>query len=624
MRPLKLTIKNFRSFSEKQTFYFPNRAGFYFMTGINEAEPRLGSNGSGKSSVWKALCWVCYGRTSEGLKAGDVANWGAGKDAQVELEYEHDGLIWVAVITWSPNSWVLYSQGGDTYDLIKNEENNLLQSHLSLSFEAFRHSVLMAQGAPMFLDLPKAEKESLFSTIMNLDRWLDYSAKASLKASSISKEIEECDISAAELRGRLRELQTTDYSEDIARWQKEHLDVVESYDAEHKEKSAKLAGVRNTRGASVRNKAALESQISTTRLTREPILSKLQELRREADALWDKENEHQAQIALLLEQDKHLKDDTCSACMQSIPAEYRMRQLASIKAIKTRLDGMVRSIHADISANTAESAKLEDELHAIDDSLVKLGEELRTASRAVSDADADIQTITDALLRLELNAEQELRRPNPFQNRQDDLSNSIAAAQQELDDAIQTKESAEQSLSYFQYWVRGFKEVRLYLIAEAVRQLEVEVNSSLSQLGLMDWSLRFDVDSENKNGKIRKGFAVMVLSPLNKSAVPWEVWSGGESQRLRIAAEQGLANLIRSSSGMTLNLEVWDEPTHWMSEQGVDDLLPSLASRAKDYDRQVWLVDHRTGGFGAFDGIATVLKTVSGSHIVQDESYERE
>lgn len=619
MTPIKLTIKNFRSFSDAQTFQFPQRNGFYFLTGVNQAEPRLGSNGSGKSSVWKALCWVLYGRTVEGLTPGSVANWEAGKGAQVEFEYEHDGLTWVAVITWGPNSWVLHRQDGEVIDLLKGEETNTLQSHLAMPFAAFVHCVLMSQGAPMFLDLPRADKESLFSTIMNLDRWLEYSAKASARASDLGKAIEANKLRAAELHGRLAELGSADYRDDIKRYEAERATEIEGYDTEHKETAARLAGLKNTRGASVRNKGALEAQIATARLTREPILSKLQEMRREADALWDKENEYQAQVSLLLEQEKHLKDDTCASCLQSITTEYRMRQLASLQNVKARYDTLLRGVHSETSAHSAECARLEDQLHEIDDRISKMGDDLRSVSRSVSDADDSIKTMTESLLKLEKHAESAVARLNPFLKRQLDLSQSTADTEQELLNVRKDISDGEQALGYCQYWVKGFKEIRLYLIAEAVRQLEVEVNSSLAQLGLMDWSLRFDVDSENKSGTVRKGFAVMVLSPLNKSAVPWEVWSGGESQRLRVATEMGLSNLIRSSTSTTLDLEVWDEPTHWMSEQGVDDLLPSLAARAKDFGRQVWLVDHRTGGFGAFDGITTVTKTVKGSRINCDE-----
>jgi len=107
---------------------------------------------------------------------------------------------------------------------------------------------------------------------------------------------------------------------------------------------------------------------------------------------------------------------------------------------------------------------------------------------------------------------------------------------------------------------------------------------------------------------------VSVLSPHNDRAVPWEAWSGGERQRLIVAAQMGLANLSRARTGADIDLEVWDEPTTGMSPQGVDDLLEALHTRALREQRQVWVVDHRTLGFSNFAGNCGVVKTETGSH----------
>jgi len=166
-------------------------------------------------------------------------------------------------------------------------------------------------------------------------------------------------------------------------------------------------------------------------------------------------------------------------------------------------------------------------------------------------------------------------------------------------------------------WSRNFKEIRLQLISEALDQLEIEANNEIMALGLVNWELQFDVDRETKSGNLSRGFTVNVLSPHNDEPVPWESWSGGEAQRLRIGAQAGLSNLIRDRTGADIPLEIWDEPTQGLSKEGVLDLMDCLAARARREDRQVWVVDHSELGYGGFDGIATIVKTDQGSHIVQ-------
>ena len=173
-------------------------------------------------------------------------------------------------------------------------------------------------------------------------------------------------------------------------------------------------------------------------------------------------------------------------------------------------------------------------------------------------------------------------------------------------------ESAEHA-ALLGFWVRGFKDVRLVLIAEALDQLALEVASSLSALGLAGWGLSFEVDRVTKSGSVSRGFNVFVQGPGNDRQVPWESWSGGEAQRLRIAAQCGLANLIRSSTGASIALEVWDEPSAGVEAAGIADLLEALRTRAEAEKRQIWVVDHHALGSAAFDGTVLVKKGRKGT-----------
>ena len=144
-------------------------------------------------------------------------------------------------------------------------------------------------------------------------------------------------------------------------------------------------------------------------------------------------------------------------------------------------------------------------------------------------------------------------------------------------------------------------------------QLEVQVNAALMQLGLLDWSMTFAIDSENKSGGTRRGFSVLVNAPHSDGPVPWEAWSGGESQRLRLAGQLGLSSLIMEFSGASCNLEVYDEPSTWLSSKGITDLLDTLSSRAQSLGKSIWVVDHRSLEYGGFTKVLKVVKTVQGS-----------
>lgn len=161
------------------------------------------------------------------------------------------------------------------------------------------------------------------------------------------------------------------------------------------------------------------------------------------------------------------------------------------------------------------------------------------------------------------------------------------------------------------YWVKGFRDLRLWLVSESLAQLEVEADSALHSLGLEGWRMQFDVERETKSGGVSRGFTVTVESPESDGAVPWEAWSGGESQRLRVACAVGLANLILAQRGVAFDLEMWDEPSSWLTEEGVDALLRLLAERARE--RTVLIADHRALGFGGFSRTLRVERGRTGS-----------
>jgi DNA repair exonuclease SbcCD ATPase subunit len=206
---------------------------------------------------------------------------------------------------------------------------------------------------------------------------------------------------------------------------------------------------------------------------------------------------------------------------------------------------------------------------------------------------------------------------NPFTAFAEQKVVRMAEYKEDLRSKVGLLADIESLLSQTEYWVKAFKDVRLFLVAEALQQLEIETNSALVELGLHGWAIKYSPDAETKSGTVKRGFTVLIESPTNSRPVPWAAWSGGERQRLRVAAQMGLSNLITSYTGADSFIEVWDEPSNGMSEQGIADLLSALASRAQSNRRQVWVVDHRSLASGLFD--ASVLAVKSGGTTILEQ-----
>jgi len=617
--PTELIIENFGSFRTQQRFKFPKEPGLYFMRGENRQEPRLGANGAGKSTIWKALCWVLWGKTANGLKAGDVGSWGMKKGTEVRLCFRSEtGNHFALVKTWRPNTWTLANIFDATpVDLTKDDTNPLL-AMLKLTFEPFLQSIYMAQRGEMFLDLKPEPKAQLFSSVMGLDRWLDYSSTASTRASDQDRTTRRLESEQAELKGRLEAADFKDLRTEADAFEGERHDKLAQITLEHAKimrlaKAAKQSledadesearAFSESKGLVEKRDAAFdrrEAALKKLRHSEDKVLGLSRDLTHATEhyeRILDREGCPTCGVKPGRSDQTRLEEEA-GGCLEKIGAELRQAQ-GFEKALRQALD----EAEDDLKRLDAEHQKVIDRSS-------QASEKLRSARIAHQTEEKRLDSLEDEAARLE-------GAKNPFQAMMQERGQRLNQVREEFEQVQGRLNQSHERHALYNFWVRGFKEVRLQLISEALDELEIEVNSELMALGLVDWELRFAVDAETKKGTMSRGFTVSVLSPDNEERVPWESWSGGESQRLRIAAQCGLSNLIRARTGCDMPLEVWDEPTEGLSEEGITDLLGALNERAHRERRAIWVVDHRALGYGGFAGTVTIIKDDRGSRVVQ-------
>ena len=617
-----ITLCNFKSFKAEQTFRIPQQPGLYFMQGVNESEPRLEANGAGKSTLWDALTWCLFGKTSRGLKAGDVCTWEAGKGARVCIQFEthgSEGTVTHAMArTWSPNSWTLRNDFDPTVTDLAKDENNAVLALLRLEFTPFLNCILMAQGQPMFLDQKADAKAALFSDVMGLDKWLESSARASKAASAQDTLNRGLESRIAGLLGRVETLEGGNLDLSIMQWENDRwrrgADVEKEYDvilAEVKAAKAELRNAEDNVAESLPILAIAQDRINALTARMSDSKNHLNYIR-SAFSVTDSDLKRDKEWVARLQ-----KDGDCPTCGKSLrTSEHSALVRESNRSVKASAEAH-QETQQQLDLALSQCAACE---HELEDAADAYKQSARTYTEALTDLDGIKQKIQRggiSLDRLEARLESIAKEVSPFTRLEADRKEKLAALQAASREAQAQFDDGSYHHSILSFWVRGFKDLRLQLIAEALTELEVEANSCVEALGLLDWELKFEVDRETKSGTIQRGFSVFVRSPHNTVAVPWEAWSGGEAQRLRLAATMGLANLIRSRSGTTFDVEVWDEPSQGLSGQGVQDLLEALATRGRVERRRVWIVDHTAHSFGDFAGGAVITKTGKGSVVTQ-------
>ncbi|MEE8574645.1 MAG: hypothetical protein V3T30_04455, partial [Thermodesulfobacteriota bacterium] len=236
----------------------------------------------------------------------------------------------------------------------------------------------------------------------------------------------------------------------------------------------------------------------------------------------------------------------------------------------------------------------------------------------LSTLDREVSEVTQSAVRLNEELGRVNGRPNTYAEeagKSDATLRTIRILKEEAERTMALKLAEFEAVSF---WVGGFRDLRLWLVDRSLSELEIAVNNSLYQLGLVGWGIDFAVEREIKGGGLSRGFEVLVSSPLSQAPVPWNSWSGGELQRLRIAGAIGFGDLILSRRGVVgSNVEVWDEPTAHLSEAGIRDLLGLLEARALSERKTIFVIDHHSLEY-PFAGTLQVIKRDGHSRLVWD------
>ena len=197
----RLLIENFKAYRGKHEFRLDLAAGLYYVTGQNKRNPRMGANGIAKSTIWDALFWCLYGRTIEGGQATLIDPWGISERTRVVVWFERDGQNSKVRRTRRPNGLVHNSGVGD--DTVV--EQPFIDNAVGMDADTARHTIFIGQFSDLFMDLRPGDQASMFTRVLQLDRWIGLAAKAKAEADKAQGIVDQCELALASAQGKLEE-----------------------------------------------------------------------------------------------------------------------------------------------------------------------------------------------------------------------------------------------------------------------------------------------------------------------------------------------------------------------------------------------------------------------------------
>jgi len=545
----ELTVSYFKSFGRQQSIDFEHLSyGLYHLTGVNHAEPELGANGIGKSSLLEAIHWALFGEsTVSGIRNPQLKNWSAAKPPRVVLKFTLDGA--------EHRIERVASEITLDGEIVDQESVDRL---LNFPSDAFTAITYHAQFAPTFADLKPAQQMEAFSAALNLQTWEHASYNAGRQASIHESEQTSKQLVLAQAIGKLEQLEV------------------------------EMGGCERRMQQHDNNAKRQHTELAT----------QLKQLLKDAPANRDKEL-NQAERALIALRQEYTKRCELRAVLAEKAAHYdnhprKCPTCGRPWALNNKAElGVARQKLAEINAEVSRAKK---DIDRAQSAITALHQHAQDVVRHQAHVEQ---------LRSDLNQPQ----TNPYKSQLAALHKTILTLKHEtitpLKAAVAECARAQEAALF---WAKNFKLLRLSLIEASLAQLQSATNRYLYDLGLLDWTVTFEVERETTTKNIARNFYVTVNAPHVQRAVPWGVWSGGEAQRLRIALALGFAELVSACLGYSCNVELWDEPTTWLSIEGRERLLSCLAERARDEQRIIIVADHRALDFGGFTGTISLTK----------------
>lgn len=601
----KLVIGPYRAYREPYELDLREMGlGVWFVSGENRVNEELGSNGAAKSTIWDCLVWTLYGRTIKNRPTTAVKPWAVKAPPEGKVYVEVDGVQHVI------------HRKGVTNGLWLNDKvvvQETIDKLIGMSREIFLYTIVHGQGREFFLDLKPAAKMDVMSEAFNLSRWDTHISNARKLAQKHDMEAERAMAEVGVLKRQIEEHEKK-FDEHTARareWDEDDADrgdklrkEIKQLEKEHKHVSTELGKADLAYDGAETELRHTQVKIQEASAKRAPLSDALAKCRAHEHAIkQDIDREKKARANLKV-------SARCPVCSQVMSAKHVQQEQRNIDATLDRLSKALRRAEDDTDAASARLAKLDKQIDAyrVDERAFR-----EKSNKAIDDRTHYQSRTNETRFKLESKIKEEAAPPsNPYSPLVAEVRKQLGKLESALNKTESAVRDAQEDRDLAKYWIEGFKNLRLYLIEDALAELESAVQSELASVGLDGWRIEFDVEKETKKGTT-PGLSTYVYQPEYDSSLPWEDFSGGEGQRLQLTTSVALSKVLLGRAGVECDLIVLDEPTRHMSPEGLRDVSRFLTELGQD--RQVIYVDHAAIDSRRFAGTIWVIRDEKGARL---------
>lgn len=608
-----------------------DKAGLVYVGGRNEDSDGADNNGSGKTSLFRALTWCLYGKTVDG-ETGDQPIRKGADGGSVKVRFERDGEVWTVHRSRTPGNTKLTLRD-PTGQRIKRSKKSLqaeIDSLVGADFVTFCTVALFSNDDPLSFASPScsdATRKLILSTILGFAGIFD-SALIEIKTrlSTAERNLNATQIDRAKLDGAIDQCDPGALQALSVTWAKQHASAIAKAERCIEDDEAQIEKGRADLPALVED--ARVKQIELDRLTEEAdrfrfakqktaaLRSKVKSQRSAMRSISDK-------ISKLIEQRKAtqakltaLAESHCPTC----GSEIDRGKIAKLRAeCRVTLD----SREADIAAQRKKLAASESEVKGVESKIAAAEEAeskfdvspgtIAKLTRAISKAHSATKALGKAQIKLaedKRNLEVERARVDPYAGLIEEAAIKRQRLEIEREKLSKRCEELSTSIALLRFWVHGFGTQGLQSVAldSVMSYLTERTNWYLRTLTDGDITGSISTQREIGSGEVRDKIGMVWTIEGVEGVTP----STGQRTKIRIAIDMALMDI--ASRRCAIDLIMMDEILDGLDGVGKQRMLDLLVE-LRSVKGTVMVITHDHSPSELFESGLLAVKRDTVSHL---------